>query len=367
MNIVKSGDNYQIYGNSVETFKKLPVGTFDVNFHKMMGFYLSERNNLFANEEKIYGNTIKKTEKVLKSFELSNRNFGLILSGEKGIGKSLFVRILSEKAINKSLPVLICNHYYPGIADFLSEIDQEIVVIFDEFEKTFCETDCGDPQEEMLSLFDGMDNGKKLFVITCNEIRDLNEYLLNRPGRFHYHIIINQPGAEEIREYLKDKLDEKYWFNIEKIVKFSFGVKITYDILRALSFDLNQGYNLAETLEDLNIQNTQPIRFKIKLTDQNGIVYLNNTESISIKPFSNDFSYIWVQSEKNRDNFAFRIGIKGSDIEIINDCFFIDPDKIDIHYNEYEYNKEDSIRLKNLKFKNIELEKEITFNYKFNI
>lgn len=255
----------------------------------------------------------------------------------------------------------------PDVADFLSEIDQEIVVIFDEFEKTFCETDNGDPQEEMLSLFDGMDNGKKLFVITCNEIRDLNEYLLNRPGRFHYHIIINQPGAEEIREYLKDKLDEKYWFNIEKIVRFSLGVKVTYDILRALSFDLNQGYNLAETLEDLNIQNTQPIRFNIKLTDQDGTVYLNYREALYVKPFSNDIDYVWVQGEKNRDRLAFRAGIKGSDIEIKNDGFFINPDKVNIHYDEYDYDEEDLARLENLQFKNIELEKEAVFNYKFNI
>ena len=47
----------------------------------------------------------------------------------------------------------------------------------------------------MLSLFDGLDNGKKLFVITCNEVERLNAYLLNRPGRFHYHFVDCSPPA----------------------------------------------------------------------------------------------------------------------------------------------------------------------------
>ena len=53
------------------------------------------------------------------------------------------------------------------------------MVLFDEFDKTFSTNDrnnAGDPQTEMLTLFDGLSTGKKLFIITCNELKNLNDY-----------------------------------------------------------------------------------------------------------------------------------------------------------------------------------------------
>ena len=78
--------------------------------------------------------------------------------------------------------------------------------------------------------------GKKLFLITCNEIRKLNDYLINRPGRFHYHFRFDYPSYEEIRENLQDKLEEKYYGEIEGVVAFSRKVNFNYDCLRAIIF-----------------------------------------------------------------------------------------------------------------------------------
>lgn len=68
MNIVQSGSRLQVYGEDVQTFKEIPVGSYDVCFNKMTGFYLSTRNDLEANEDKIYGNHLEKVHKVLTSF-----------------------------------------------------------------------------------------------------------------------------------------------------------------------------------------------------------------------------------------------------------------------------------------------------------
>ena len=224
MNVVNSGSNYQIYGDAVKTYNSLPLGTYDLCFHKMMGFFLTSHSDLVVNEEKIYGLGPVKVEKVLKGFQTVNRNFGVILSGRKGIGKSLFARLLANRAKDFNLPVIIVSTYYPGIADFISSIEQEVIVLFDEFEKTFADQDGCSPQEEMLSLFDGIDNGKKLFIITCNEVHKLNSYFLNRPGRFHYHFTLNNPTPDEIREYMEDKLKPEFHHYIQKLVGFSFNV-----------------------------------------------------------------------------------------------------------------------------------------------
>lgn len=270
MNIVKSGSKVQIYGEEVQTYKTLPVDTYLVNFNKMVGFWLSPRHELESKEEKIYGSHMAKIEKVFKSYELSDRNFGIILSGQKGIGKSLFVKLLAEQAIQKNIPVITVTEYIPGIADFLASIEQEVVVVFDEFEKTFAENDNYNPQDEMLTLFDGIDSGKKLFIITCNETNKLNSYFLNRPGRFHYHFIISLPTDDEVREYCEDKLATEYKDNIDEIVNIAKVENITYDFLRAICFELNQGYSLSETLADLNIQNQENIVFNMEVVFSDG-------------------------------------------------------------------------------------------------
>ena len=89
MNIVNAGSRYQVYGEDVKTYKELPIATYSVGFNPMMGFWLIKHDDLAINEDTIYGNHARRAEKILKSFAVSERNFGVILSGKKGIGKSL--------------------------------------------------------------------------------------------------------------------------------------------------------------------------------------------------------------------------------------------------------------------------------------
>lgn len=310
MNIVNAGSRYQVYGEDVQTFKELPIATYSIGYHQQMGFWLVKHNDLEVNEERIYGSHSRKVDKVFNSFKLSERNFGIILSGKKGIGKSLFARMIAEKAIENDLPVIIVDTAIPGISDFLSSIEQEVVIIFDEFEKTFGKSgkdDSNDPQIEMLSLFDGIDNGKKLFVITCNRVYDLNEFLVNRPGRFHYHFEIGCPTSEEVRDYLKDKLGNGYQEDIEKVVKLAQMSDITYDCLRAIAFDLRQGYPLEETLLDLNINYEQDVTFDItvrltngwQMTSYNRRVNLYSKEKTTIS-FRNDVGEFYLNFNPNK-------------------------------------------------------------------
>lgn len=337
MNVVNSGSRFQIYGEDVKTYRNLPVGSYEVDFNKMVGFYLTSRPDLIVNE-KIYGDHATRAEKVINSYARANRNFGVILSGQKGIGKSLFARVLANKGIERNMPVIVVSTYIPGIAGFISSIQQECIVIFDEFEKTFAKTDEYDPQTEMLSLFDGLDGGNKLFIVTCNDVSNLSNYMLNRPGRFHYHIKISNPTDAEIVEYMKDKLDEAYYDSIEQVVNFSHGVNMTYDFLRAIAFELNQGYSLKETLRDLNITDAESMKFDITVILNNGMKFYCYGHSMDLT--SRNMCWAWVQGsfsdgEKHMSK-RYSVQWRPCDIIVKEGRLCLEPKNINIDLDEEE-------------------------------
>ena len=274
MKAINTGNIYRLYDDSMKTYDKLPAQVYTVCFHPQKGFWLEKYSNLEI-KEKTYGIHNFKVEKVFHSFEGSDRNMGVILSGDKGIGKSLFAKMLAIKFVENGYPLIIVDSYVPGISNFLNSIEQEVAVLFDEFDKTFNggkdnRDSASDPQTEMLSLFDGISMGKKMFIVTCNDLRNLNDYLVNRPGRFHYHFRFDYPRSEEIREYLQDKLDEVYWKEIDDVISFSKKINLNYDCLRAIAFELSMGYTFKEAICDLNIINLEREKYDVYLYFEDG-------------------------------------------------------------------------------------------------
>ena len=340
MNVVHAGSTYQIYGEALKTYAQLPIRTYEVGFNKMTGFFLTAHNDLSVNETKIYGSAPEKVNKVLRAFSVTDRNFGVILSGRKGIGKSLFARQLAVKAKAYNLPLIIVPEYIPGIASFISSIEQEVIVLFDEFEKTFADQDKCSPQEELLSLFDGIDGGKKLFVITCNETSKLNSYLLNRPGRFHYHFVLGNPTPDEIKEYMTDKLAPEYHHIIKKLVSFSLNVDLTYDVLRAIAFEINMGYSFEETLMDLNISKEGSPRYNIRVDFTNGTYRVCNDQKINI--YSNEMFYCWFSEKNGHSGESIRLNFYPSDMILDMDHteMTLAPDKVEKYVDEDFFNME---------------------------
>lgn len=289
MRIIQSGGIYEIYGDGIKTREQLPAQNYVVRFQEQKGFYLEEYPSVQITESKIYGKHLSKVAKVLSSFKIYKRNLGVILSGDKGIGKSLCAKILAAETVRMGYPVIFVDTFYPGIASYIEKIDQECMVMFDEFDKTFggvrSKEGFADPQAGLLTLFDGISPGKKLFVITCNSLRTLNDYLVNRPGRFHYHFRFEYPNAEEIKEYLQDKLDEAYWGEIDKVILFAKKVDLNYDCLRSIAFELNLGLSFSEAIKDLNILNLSEETYTMFLHFTDGSYF---SKKIDLDMFSNE-------------------------------------------------------------------------------
>lgn len=282
MKIVSFGNEYRIFPDDLKTYDQFPASTYKINFNPMAGFSLEKIPNFENIEEKTYGNHEERIEKVLHSYERFNRSLGVILSGDKGMGKSLFTQMLAKEAVERGMPVIMVTKPFKGIAEFIDKIEQECLVIFDEFEKVF--TNSGDrrgyadnqpdnsieSQTDLLGVFDGTSQQKRLYAITVNKLHLVNEYMVSRTGRFHYHIRFDYPTADEIEIYLHDKLEEQYHGEIKHVVTFATRVKLNYDSLRAIAFELNSGYSFKSAISDLNILNTDAQRYDVRINFTTG-------------------------------------------------------------------------------------------------
>lgn len=348
MRFIKSGDQYDLYDDSVMSFESLPVGAYTVEFDQRRGCYLMEHAPLEI-QEMVYGVQQDKIKKVMNAFERFERSLGVILSGDKGIGKTMFAKKLCMSAIESGLPIIIVEEFHQGLVRFIERIEQECVVLFDEFDKSFtadnddCEDydDCDSSEKEgqarLLSLFDGTSGGKKLFVVTCNDLRGLNNCLLNRPGRFHYHFRFGYPTAGEIEEYMTDKLEARYHSEISKIVTFSRRARLNYDCLRAIAFEINGGSDFAEAIADLNIINTDNEEYDVTLNLKNG----QSLHHIRYSTNLFDGSYEWITlyddagkcaAEAKFNKSALKYDEDNDVFVIERNGFYLDLDEIDERY-----------------------------------
>ena len=314
MKIVGTGSTYKIYNDDLQTYDQLPVGVYKANCGQFTGFFLEKHPDITVTE-KLYGSHKEKVNKILDAFPHFERNLGVIFSGDKGIGKSVAAKLMTQLATQRGLPVILVNEYLPGISDFLNQIEQEVVVIFDEFDKTFAgghDKDGNDRQTELLTLLDGFGVGKKLYVVTCNSLHGLNDFLVNRPGRFHYHITFKYPADDEIREYLSDKVDKKYHKEIDNVVAFSKRVDLNFDCLRAIAFELNNGLTFSEAIKDLNIVNTDR-----GYENYLAFLTLSDGSKMSIKKFQMD-SFDTDTECISFDNGKYRIQVAFTPAEVLN-------------------------------------------------
>ncbi len=304
MNIIKTGEYYRIFDDGIQVGRTLDAASYEVVFIPNQGFFLKLAKVSDARETRVYGRMNERIEKVIRSYNLASKNMGVILSGAKGIGKSLFARLISARAIEEGLPVIMVNEYFDGLPQFLASIDQKCMVLFDEFDKNFFnpsrETDDHTSvQDAFLTLFDGVYEGRKLFVITANSLGRLSEFLVNRPGRFRYHIRFSYPNEEEIRQFLDDKLGNAADARaIDEVVKFSTIVPLSYDCLTAIAAELEMGESFESCLEMLNIINVTGSHY------YSGLVRFEGGEELRVD---------WVGSynffDKNSDSCAIRLEV----------------------------------------------------------
>lgn len=251
-----------IDSEKIEICENLPVGVYTIAFSKFKGIFF-QKYDYNTDHEKIYGDSTKIANHIVKSYEITNKNLGVLLSGGKGLGKSLTARLVIEQLINK-YPIIVVNEYIPGVFDFLKSVSNS-VFLFDEFEKTMAgnndnsdnNTQATTKQDEMLSLLDGTNIGNhNLFLFTCNSLEKVNDNLKSRPGRIKYHYKFKSCSEETIRDYCKDNLLKKELEN-DIVTELLATRYVSLDIITALVNEVNNfDVSVSDALDYLNIEST---------------------------------------------------------------------------------------------------------------
>lgn len=244
-NIVKFNDD-----SASKVHKTLPVFNYILQKDPFGGLYL-EKIDSFPKPGKLYGDVVKHTDRILKTFLSRKGSTGVMLSGEKGSGKTLLAKnIVINAAQQHNIPTIVINSAWAGdtFSKFLQDIHHPCIVMFDEFEKVYDR----EAQQHILTLLDGSFPSQKLFILTTNDKWRIDEHMRNRPGRIFYMIDFDGLTADFIREYCEDNLDNKE--HIQSIVTMSgFFNKFNFDMLKALVEEMNRyGESPQEATKMLN-------------------------------------------------------------------------------------------------------------------
>lgn len=255
---IKQGGNFKIVPSSISVEDQLPVGIYSISVNPMSGeFSLDRIADKFEFDFELLGLEQKFIDHALRSYENTTGNFGILLNGIKGTGKSVTAKILAN-SLNQ--PVILVDTAYKGIDNFLASLNFKCVLFFDEFEKNF------DPKKDIniLTIMDGVYNccERKVFILTTNELT-INNCLLSRPSRIRYKKEFTNISTEVINHlfdrFLKDQSFRETLFNYVVTLE-----TCSVDIIKALITEINiHGKESFEYIKEVFNVKAASIRYDI--------------------------------------------------------------------------------------------------------
>ena len=230
---IQNGSNYKRVEGNVSNVDTVPKGIYNVGL-SLTGWYLERTADEFVFNYKVYGLQSKFMQHVLTAFKNTKGNFGILLNGTKGTGKSVTAKVLANKF---NLPVIVVKSFGENntqLIEFLASFNFDCVFFFDEFEKNFSDRD-----SSILQIMDGVYTSeyRRIFLLTTNETH-INDNLISRPSRLRYIHEFGNLEPEITREYLNDTLNDKS--RIEDVIDFVDTLQIsTIDILKSIVEEIN--------------------------------------------------------------------------------------------------------------------------------
>lgn len=319
----------------------LPPQIYAVQFDKMIGFFLTIIKDRLEVPSVIYGSVHNRVEKCIKTYQDRNTSTGILLTGDKGTGKTLMMSLLANRVVDDlNLPVVLIKEPYSGdqFTMFIEQIG-ECCLVFDEFGKMYSNNSDDDSnQNSLLSLMDGVDKTKRLILLTENRETDINEFMLNRPSRVYYHFKYTKLDRESIEGYCKDH-------NVElkvqdDILDLSHRLKIfSFDMLQAIVEEHKRfGEDISDITKELNIDVRETFGASIEIVsiiDKNSgeRCQLASDQSVKVtKPVKWYTTYVTVNRGRLTSNMNTQTAPIDLDCDDDNDTFDVSFEDSNLAY-----------------------------------
>lgn len=180
----------------------VPPMVYRLREHPITGeVYLVPDRPKFNLPEKCYGKHNTNKAQILSAFKKAEGATGVVLRGIKGAGKSALGEDLGNALIAMKMPVIMVDREVSRTALTLAtKMTGPCMMYFDEFGKTFGEKS----RRELLTYFSDTSFKKVLFVVTSNSKKELDKYMIDRPGRFLFMIDYKKLDPLAICEMIDD-------------------------------------------------------------------------------------------------------------------------------------------------------------------
>lgn len=263
-----------------ELYSVLPQGIYTVTVQKNMNgfeYYFTPQKDFHIPDYVV--SDLAFIERVRNVYIKSGKQLGILLHGLSGMGKSMLAKQLCMEMVTKcQMPVIIFDfNSAEHIADILKQVNQPSVIFLDEFEKMFAGNDVeskpyqeqnellsildgtnvskhiflftanekSERQNYLLTLLDGVMNHKHLFLFTCNDVNKINPYMLHRPSRIRYHFRFDRVPKEIAHEIIERDYIPVDNSNVAVL-------KLLTDMIDGLSYDM-----LFECIKECNLYPTE--------------------------------------------------------------------------------------------------------------
>lgn len=230
---LKTNNVFREVEGDFSTIDRIPVGIYNIGL-TIQGWHLEKYADKFTFDYKMYGLQTEFCEHVLKTYKNTTGNFGIMLTGTKGTGKTVTAKTLAN---DLNLPVIIVKdmgNSNQSMIEYLGSFNFDCVLFFDEFEKNFSEKD-----STILQIMDGVYSSeyRKIFLLTTNEMT-VNENMVGRPSRIRYVRKFGNLDLKTVEDYLNDEL--KVPEARQELLDFIDTLTIsTIDILKTIVNEVN--------------------------------------------------------------------------------------------------------------------------------
>ena len=225
--IIKNNSKFRlIEGNSDDVVKNLKSGVYTLEEVESMfstSIFIEPVGDKYTKGVKINEGIFKTINEDIDSFLSEEMQMarqalgmmnkcGIMFNGAPGAGKTFLAGQIGQKLVEEKDAICLITTDsdidFAGIIDIIRQEnpDKFIVLIIDEFEKTFYNNNT-----KLLSFLDGTDSRENTMIIaTVNDTSKLPDYVTERPGRFEKIYTFKMDDESVLKPIVMSVLPEKY-------------------------------------------------------------------------------------------------------------------------------------------------------------